>query len=212
MKKSIFLFALLLSVGLNAAAQDKFMQKMGETLGKWAQAQSVSDLQVLANDFHTIAQAESGHWLPVYYEANCYITMAFLNGMPAAEKDEVLDRAEELIGTLKELAPEESEVYALESFCHTGRMVIDPASRAMSYAPLISVAIGKSLALDPNNPRAKFMRLSNDIGTARFFGQDVSRFCEQARDILENWDAYELRSPIHPNWGKEQVEEILNDC
>jgi hypothetical protein len=43
-------------------------------------------------------------------------------------------------------------------------------------------------------------------------GQDPKSFCPQAKELLAAWDNYQLKSPIHPNWGKEQVEGIVKSC
>jgi len=56
------------------------------------------------------------------------------------------------------------------------------------------------------------IKLSNEIGTAQYFGTDTAPMCKQAQDLLANWDSHELRSPIHPAWGKDQVEEIVRNC
>jgi hypothetical protein len=111
-----------------------------------------------------------------------------------------------------EKAPYEAEVEVLKAFCLTGSLVVNPPQRAMSTTPLIHSALAKALAIEPNNPRAIFMRISNEIGTARYFGNDTGALCEEARVLLENWDKYELKSPIHPNWGKEDAEGIVKGC
>jgi hypothetical protein len=50
------------------------------------------------------------------------------------------------------------------------------------------------------------------MGTASYFGEDIAPYCEQAAELLQDWDAYELKSPIHPNWGKSDVEGIVRSC
>jgi tetratricopeptide (TPR) repeat protein len=212
MKKQLLFLSALLVAGLSIQAQNTYMQKMGETLGQFGRCQTKADFQAVANSFHTIAEVESQDWLPLYYEADSYIIMGFLNDVPGDEKDTYLDQALSILEKAEALAPEESEIYALLALCHTARMVIDPASRAMTYQLMISDMILKSLDLDPSNPRAKYIRLSNDIGTAQFFGQDTSPYCEDAQDILDTWEDYTLRSPIHPSWGRFQVEDILAGC
>ena len=84
--------------------------------------------------------------------------------------------------------------------------------RVGRVGPQVGAAVGRSLGLDPNNPRAKYIRLTNEIGTARFFGSDTAPFCESASELLDQWDFYELKSAIHPAWGKDLVQEIVNGC
>ena len=66
--------------------------------------------------------------------------------------------------------------------------------------------------LHSSNPRAKFIKLRNDMGSAQFFGKDPKEFCPQASELLASWDSYKVKSPIYPSWGKDQVAEIVEDC
>jgi hypothetical protein len=210
MKKISLILIALCVVASSTLANEKYMQKMGETLQKFNTCSSMEEFQEVANTFATIARAESAEWLPLYYEAHCYIQMSFMDRSGA--KDSYLDQAEASIAKMLDLVPEEAEVYALQAFYYTGRLVVNPAERAMTTAPLVSQAIGKALSLDPGNPRALFIKLTNEMGTAQYFGQDTAPMCEQARKLLENWDSHTPESPIHPSWGKESVEEIVREC
>ena len=212
MKKAILVISTICITLTTMGADKKYEQKMGETLAGFATCKTIEEFQGLANQFSTIAKKETTEWLPLYYEAQCYIMMSFMDNSGTTNKDAWLDQAESSIDKMLELVPQESEAIALKAFYHTGRLVVNPPQRAQTTSPLIDAAIGKALSLDPGNPRAKFMRLSNDIGTASFFGSDTTPFCEDARELLETWDSYQVKSAIHPSWGKNQVEEIVNGC
>jgi len=69
-----------------------------------------------------------------------------------------------------------------------------------------------ALGLDANNPRAKFIKLRNDMGSAQFFGKDPKELCPEANELLANWDTFKVKSPIYPAWGKDQVAQIVNEC
>ncbi|MEN8226867.1 MAG: hypothetical protein ABFS38_01840 [Bacteroidota bacterium] len=212
MKRAILIISAAIIASTLMGANEKYTQKMGETITQFSTCRSIEDFQNLANKFRIIANVETEEWLPLYYEAQCYITMSFMDRSGAEGKDAYLDQANTSIEKMLELAPDESEVYALQAFYYTGRLVVNPPERAQTTAPMVSVAIGKSLGLNPNNPRAKYIRLSNEIGTARFFGSDTTPYCKSARELLDQWDSYQVKSAIHPAWGKDQVEEIVNDC
>lgn len=206
------LLATILIAAVAIGQNEKYYQKMGETLGLFASASSVEDFQDLANQFGVIAKVETEEWLPLYYEAQCYILMGF-TGQPEADvQDSYLDKASASIDKMAKLAPNEAEVYVMKAFHHTGYLVVDPPSRAMSTQPLISAAISKALSIESNNPRAKFLSISNEMGTANFFGSDTAPICEKAVQLLESWDDYVPKSPIHPNWGKEETEGIVRSC
>jgi hypothetical protein len=86
----------------------------------------VEDYQNLANKFRVIANVEKEEWLPLYYEAQCYILIGFMEGLSAEEKDAYLDKAATLIDNMNELAPQEAEIKVLEAFYLTGSLVVNP--------------------------------------------------------------------------------------
>ncbi len=212
MKRTTILLSVMLIAGVAMAGNETYYKKMGETLGHFSSCNSVEDYQNLANQFRVIANMEKDEWLPLYYEAQCYILIGFMDDLSTEERDNYLSEASSYIDKLIEKAPQEAEVYALQAFCYTGQMVINPAERSMNTAPLIYAAIGRALSIEPNNPRALFLRISNEMGTASFFGSDTSPFCEQAADLLESWDNYALKTPLHPRWGRQETEGIVKRC
>lgn len=212
MKKGILLTALLGLVVMLQAANPNYYQKMGETLAKFGACQSVSDYQNVANQFGIIANVEKEEWLPLYYEAQCYILMSFMEKSGAQKKDEYLDAANVYLEKMLTMVPQEAEVLSLQALYYTARLVVNPQERGQKFGQLSAQTVGKALALDPNNPRAQYIQLSNQMGTAQFFGQDTKPFCQKAINLLENWDSYPSKSPIHPSWGKGQVEQIVSQC
>ena len=211
MKKLIISFAFLFLCVITIAQKSAYMQAMGKTLSQYSSAHSPADFQQIANKFAVIAKAESEEWLPVYYEAQSYILMSFTES-DAAKKDPYLDEAEKLVDQLIKMAPEEPEVYVLQSFYYTGRLVVNPMERSQKFSALSNQATGKALALDPKNPRARYLNIQMEIGKARYMGGDVSAYCEEAKQLLADWDNYEPKSPIHPSWGKEQLGGLVKSC
>ena len=212
MKKTTLFFAAICIASITMGQNKMYYQKMGEALDQFANCSSVVDYQNLANQFGVIAKVETEEWLPLYYEARCYILMGFTGQLEPAIQDSYLDKASASVDKMLDIAPDEAEVYVMKAFYYTGYLVVNPPARAMSTTPLIHAAIGNALEIEPANPRAKFLRISNEMGTAAFFGDDTTPFCEQATELLQNWDNYQLKSPIHPNWGKEETEGIVRGC
>lgn len=212
MKTILISIAFILTTLTGMSQSKQFAGAMGEALGQFANCKSVDDFQALGNKFGLIANAEKTEWLPLYYQAHCYIIMSFMEPTDAAKKDSYLDVAEQSINQMITLAPNESEVYALQSLFYSARLVVDPMTRGQKYGMLSSQAVGKALGLDANNPRAKFIKLRNEMGTAQFFGSDPKDYCPQATELLANWDNYKVKSPLYPSWGKDQVAEIVEDC
>ncbi len=212
MKKIILSLGVVLVSLVSMAQKPEYYQIMGETLGQFSTVRNVADMQALGNKFEMIANAEKPEWLPLYYHAQCYILMSFMEQDDAKKKDSYLDVAEKSVNRLLEMAPAEAEVFVLQAFLLTGRLVVNPMERGMEFSPLVGQAYGKALALEPANPRAKMLKIQMDMGSAPFMGTDPKSFCPQARELLANWDDYKLKSPLHPNWGKDQVEEIVQGC
>lgn len=211
MKKIILSLAVVFVSLVSMAQKPEYYQVMGEMLGQYANCKSVADFQELGNKFQMIASAEKSEWLPVYYHANCYIIMSFME-QDATKKDGYLDVAEKSVNKLIEMVPAEAEVYVLQAFCLTGRLVVNPMERGQEYGGLVGQATGKALAIDPSNPRAQLMKIQMDMGSAPYMGLDPKSFCPQAKELLANWDNFKPKSQLHPNWGKDQVEGIVKGC
>jgi len=212
MKKFTLIIAVVLVSLVSNAQKPEYVQTMGETLGQYANCQNVEDFQALGNKFEMIANVEKSEWLPLYYHAQCYILMSFIEQGDAAKKDSYLDVAEKSVNKLMEMAPGEAEVFVLQAFYLTGRLVVNPMERGQEYGGLVGQANGKALAMDPTNPRAKLMKIQMDMGSAPYMGLDPKSFCPQAKELLTSWDDFKPKSPIHPNWGKDQVEGIVKGC
>ena len=212
MKKIIISISFLLTALMGMSQSKEYTDAMGEALGQYATCKTISDFQALGNRFALIANAEKTEWLPLYYHAHCYIIMSFMEPTDAVKKDNYLDIAEQSISKMIELAPKEAEVYALQSMFYSARLVVNPMERGQQYSMLTGQAIGKALGLEADNPRAKFIKLQNDMGSAPFFGKDPKEFCPQAKELLANWDNYKVKAPLYPSWGKTQVAQIVEGC
>ena len=214
MKKSITTIAILFLTFSMYAQGNKQMyyQKMGQTLGGFASCKTVEDYNNLSNQFSVIAKVETTEWMPLYYTANCKIIMAFQEE-DKVKKDAYLDEAEKIFETMISIAPEESEVFALQALFYTARLTVDPMTRGQEFSMKSNASAHKSLALNPNNPRAKYLLLANKIGFAQFFGKEIVAECQEAKELLENWDKLnETKNPLAPKWGKNNVEGIVKNC
>ena len=149
MKKTTLFVCAMLITSLAMAGNEMYYQKMGETLGAFAACSTVDDFQDLANKFSIIANVEEEEWLPLYYEAHCYILISFMGGLSAEEKDNYLDKASSLIESMTELASDEAEIEVIRAFYLTGSLVVNPPQRSMTISPQIYAALGKALALEP---------------------------------------------------------------
>ena len=203
---------ILLAITLATANASNYQKAMTSALADFQKCETIEDFTNVANQFQRIANAEKQEWLPLYYHAQSYILISFMSKESADQKDAILDLAQNSIDAMLAINAEESEIYALQSFLHTARLVVDPMSRGQSMMAASGKAIGKSLELNPSNPRAHYLLLSNEIGMAQFFGKEVSDYCPRINTLYKNWDSMNNGTEFYPTWGKKQLAEYLGNC
>jgi hypothetical protein len=194
------------------ATTDNFQKAMGQALGELSQAKTIAEYQAVANKFMMIANADQNEWLPLYYHAQCYVMLSFGENESPAMRDEYLDVAAISVEKMVQLAPAEAEVFVMQGLLYSARLMIDPMTRGQRYSGMSAQSIGRALAIEPENPRAKYMEIANEIGTARFFGKEITQYCFRAQELFDAWDNYEVKSPLFPQWGKEEVAAIVKQC
>lgn len=200
-------------IGISAFAEnEKYYEAMGKALESFGNSTTVEDFTKAANQFKMIANVENEEWLPLYYNAQCYILIAFKKELPATDRDNYLDMAQESIDKAINIDDKESEIYALQSMLYTARLVIDPMNRGRKMMGASGSAIKKALNLNPNNPRAQYLLLSNEVGQAQFFGKDTAPFCERINELHKKWDQLNEVPKLYPTWGKKQVEGMAKNC
>lgn len=201
----LFLSSILFA---NDSAYDKAMSSALQQLDT---ASTIADLQNTANSFSRIAQVASGDWLAPYYQSQCMILMSFRE-KDKDRKDEYLNEGEAILSVLLQSQANNAEVYALQSLLYTARLTVDPMNRGQEYMALSGGAFHKALALDPTNPRALYLQLSNEVGMANFFGEDTSKYCDRIESLYSHWDEYNKVEKFHPSWGLGQVKGLMKNC
>jgi hypothetical protein len=209
-KTILTVFALLIPIFLlaNDSAYDKAMTGALTQLGS---AQTIADIQNTANSFARISNVAPNDWLAPYYESQCYVLISFRE-KETTKKDAYLDKAQSLLTPLLSSQSTNSEVFALQSLLYTARLTIDPMTRGQEYMALSGGAYQKALALNPTNPRALYLQLSNEVGMAQFFGEDVSNYCDRIQDLYSHWDEFNQAEKFHPSWGLNQLEGLMQNC
>lgn len=210
MKTITTVIAVLLSI-LTYAGTPAYNQAMKAALGQFSTSKSVDELQATANSFQRISKIADQEWLPEYYQAHCYILMSF-SITDNTQKDAYLDIAETAITNILERQPMNSEALALQAFMYTGRLVIDPMTRGREFSIKSNESLKKSLSINPQNPRALYLQLTNEIGMADFFGTDSAIYCERIKSLQKNWDTYNQVQDLEPSWGKNQAQSLKANC
>jgi tetratricopeptide (TPR) repeat protein len=205
MKKVITLT--LLFIGTLGFAQDKYTDGMQKAFKFWGEGK----ISESSNLFERISSAELDNWLPAYYASQVNTVASF------GEKDmdkltRQLEKAQELVDIAKAISPNNPEILVQQALIHTAWVAYDGATYGMTLSGKVSALYQKALQLDPNNPRVVFSKAEWDMGSAKFFGQDIAPYCKDVEHALELFANFKPASAFHPNWGKERAEEIVKNC
>ena len=195
------------------SANPAYVKKMKNTLDQMYEAKTVEEFVSVANTFAVIANVETDEWLPLYYHANTYVNLIYIDQNAGDEKkEEYLKIARTSIEKLLETHSEEVEVQVLDGWYWINRIGLKPMIYGMIYMGNYNSAIERALKIEPDNPRAIFLHLSNKIGKAEWFGNDISEYCADVYDLYEHWDDYNRKTELHPNWGREGIQSQVVKC
>lgn len=202
---SILLSLLFLTV---AIADDKYEKEIKKNLEKIDECKTPNDFIKLANNFERIAVAEKDKWLPYYYSAFVYVLASYTDSVNS-RKDIYLDKAFKFNGIADSLMPNNSEIYTLKGMISQARMQIDPMNRWQKYGADATANLTKAMQIDTLNPRPEYL-----IGVGTYYTpQQFGGGPQTAKPILEKslakYEKFIPESEIAPNWGRENLEEIL---
>lgn len=208
MKTFFTLFFCLFTLSL-LAQNSRFEQALQSSISELRTAESVPELQQVANKLERISQAEEGEWLPNYYLAYAYLQMAAKSKEKEATR--FLELSQQQLDKLQETAPQNSEVLALQGYKHMIYVAADPANRGAAYTPRTMEAFQRAIGLDANNPRAYLLMGQMQYGVANFFGSPTTEACQliqRANQLFEE----EEESALLPRWGKEAAVASSRMC
>ncbi|MBL7873651.1 MAG: hypothetical protein JNM78_18680 [Cyclobacteriaceae bacterium] len=210
--KTINIFLLMIISITSWGNDEKYFAQMSKQVHAVYTAKTIDEYQVAVNAFDRIASAEKSRWEPYYYSVFGNIMMA-INEKDVTKKDSYLDLALAGVEKGKALAPDESELVALEGFVYMIRVTVDPATRGQKYSGLAMQTFGKAVSMNKYNPRALALLAQMQLGTARFFNQSPTEACETARKAATIFEsAVEPQNPLAPRWGKEMNLEVMQQC
>ncbi len=184
---------------------------MIKALGEFDTAHTGEQMISLSNKFERIAQAEKDQWLPYYYASLTRATATFLM-TDQSKTDEILDVAQTFLNKADSLKPENSEIYVLKSMLLGGRIMVDPVTRGQLYGMQSMMMMNKAMTLDPSNPRSYFMMGQSLFYTPEQFGGGKAPGCKMLETAKEKYAVFKPASDIDPDWGAQQVEDLLKAC
>ncbi|MBW8199204.1 tetratricopeptide repeat protein [Flagellimonas abyssi] len=205
MKKLILAIVLIGSTLVNA--QDRYSSGMEKAFELWKNQKTTE----ASNLFERIATAEPDKWLPYYYVSQINTVISF------GEKDEQklskqLEKAKEFLDVAKAISPNNPEILIQEALINTAWIAFDGVTYGMTLSQENVQLYQKAMEIAPDNPRVILSKAEWDMGSARYFGKDITPYCEDVERALELFATFKSETPFYPTWGKERAEEVLKSC
>ena len=205
---TILLATILLCTQNARGQEDRYLKAMLGALEKMDQASDPADLIESANQFERIATAEKSRWMPYYYASYSLVVMSF-DETDGGKKDQILDRAQELLDKAMELEPGESELHVLQAFLYPSRIMVDPMGRGMDLIGKMLSSLETAKELNPGNPRAYFLEGVNKLNLPASMGGGVEAGKPILEEALQKFEAFANEDPLWPGWGEEATREEL---
>ena len=211
--KKFFLMAAVSFLVISANAQsEKYIAGMKSNIGAIDSSfKNPANLLTLANKFERIATAEKDQWLAYYYAAFCQVNYTYME-QDKSKIDAIADKATELIDKADALQPNNSEISCIKSMIASAHMMVNPMQRFMEYGPESQSHLDAAMQQDPANPRPEYLKGQGLKYTPEQFGGGCATAKPVLQSSLDKYNKFKTASELHPNWGKERVEMLINEC
>lgn len=209
MKQIIVLVCMLLTTAVFAQSE-KYMGAMGGALQQLGEAKTAEEMTAVAQKFERIADAEKTQWLPYYYAAMIKARMSMMGF--GGDKDVVADEAAALVEKAEAIEKNNSEILCIKSLIATAKMLVNPQARYMEYGMKSGQYLEEAKKADANNPRPFMLQANNLKNTPEQFGGGCKTAKPLAEKALQLYASFKPVSAVHPSWGKESVQQILDAC
>lgn len=212
MKKFILITVVIFLAAHASAQSDRYIAAMKSNIGAIDSSyKNPSNFLVLANNFERIATAEKNQWLAYYYAALCQVNYTYYE-QDKSKIDGIADKATDLINKADSLQPNNSEISCMKSMIASSHMMVNPMQRYMEYGQEITSNLDAAMQQDPGNPRPEFLKGQGLKYTPEQFGGGCATAKPVLQSSLDKFAKFKPASDIHPNWGKQRVEMLLNEC
>lgn len=212
MKKLLVSLILLLAVVSTTSAQnDKYTKAMESAIARVKYTAPTPELQQAAGQFEQIASAETAEWLSIYWASYTYILLAFKE-LDVARKDAMLDKAVDFYKKVAQQQPDNDETMVLAAQLAAARLSIDPENRWQQYVPEFEEAIAKAKQKNPENPRVYALQGQSLFYTPEQYGGGKAVACSVLKQAAEKFATFKPASTIHPSWGQDTNQYLLNQC
>ncbi|MFK7832362.1 MAG: tetratricopeptide repeat protein [Winogradskyella sp.] len=197
----VFLF-----VGITQA-QTNFEKGMTKAFELW-EADKTDEAE---NMFERIAKAEPKEWLPNYYIAQIN-SLKTWNEKDASKVKAQLEKAQTHLDDAMTKTENNAELLVMQAQVLTNWVAFDGMTYGMKYGAKVAELYEKATVLDPKNPRVAFGKAEWAMGSARYFGKDTAPYCKDIEASVALFDTFKPESDLHPGWGKERAQQVLEEC
>jgi len=199
------------------AQSEKYKSAMKDKISVLDTSRDLASLKDLSASFERIGDAEKTQWLPFYYAALAQVNagnIIYINNVsnPTELKnlDAMADKADQMIGKAEILSKDNSEIYAVKKMIASLRMMVDPMSRYMTYAPKAQEALETAKKLNPENPRIYLLEGQDKYYTPEQYGGSKTEAKKLFEEALKKYDSFKPVTDLDPNWGKGTIQYFLN--
>lgn len=165
------------------------------------------DLQRMAGELERVALAHPEDWHAQYYTAYAYVALA--NQSAKKDIDNLCDRAQEFLDNALKIRPQEAENHVLKAYLLSARMNVNAMFRGASMGRESKVELDKALQLNPNNPRAHYVRAMGIYFTPAAFGGGKKKAKPHLELSLQKYGSFSAQSSLDPSWGLNEVKKLL---
>ena len=205
MKNLVSIILFLVAISLNA--QSDYEKGMQQALQLWGEQKITQS----SNLFERIAAAEDDNWLPYYYVALVNTTASFGLKDEKVLKQQ-LEKAKQFNDIAKNLSPDNPELLVMEAMINTAWIAFDGQTYGMTLSGENARLYQQAQQLAPENPRVVLSKAEWDMGSARYFGKDVSPYCKDVERSLALFEKFESNTPFYPQWGQDRAAQVAEEC
>jgi hypothetical protein len=197
--------ALVFFLALSLHSQTSYKQAMQKGLELMA-----TDLKAASQQFERVAKAEKENWLPPYYAALCNINGSW--GENSKNQTFLhMNKAQEFINDAELLSDNNPEIMVLQGMLNTCWIQYDSRTYGMKLSGATNAIYEKALQLAPDNPRVISNRARWLMGSARFFGKDITPYCGEVNRAIALFEK-ETAVGFYPSWGKNGSLAVKKGC
>lgn len=173
-------------------------------------ASTDKEFKDITSELKAMPAPEGEEWLKPYYLGLCYILHS-MQPLGAHKRDSLVTSAEAQAMKVVRMKPRSSEAYVLRGFCYQAKIMVAVWARGPMYLSDVERCLDKALKLDPQNPRALFLKAQTLKNKPMLLGGGEHKAKPMLKKALEAFEHFQPESNLHPSWGKQQALDLLEE-